>query len=310
MYNKYTNTEWETVPHLFDFFINSDGQSDLIDFLKTPLTYLYNKGLPYYISRKNLTWTKDEDDFIKRAYNETEINFSFLSLCMPSRTGKQISARFHELCLLEQIQIKDDDEKTKHLKEYNHSYFLPNVEQFLAKEFRKLHQKGVQINKNMVRETAKEIYCSANVLSERATFNHFVHNRLKIYTDDSNDEYTEEFKIISNQIKGDIDECNSEEERNEVVEVIRNDYNLPKPIFSHTWMKAFLFRNHLSWRMAVYARRGSIDPTYAKIYIAQVAHAVNTYGWDLTFNMDETCVRLNNSNKYTLAPTGLIVGRI
>lgn len=53
-----------------------------------------------------------------------------------------------------------------------------------------------------------------------------------------------------------------------------------------------------------YSRRGSVDPTYSKIYISQVAHAVNTYGWDLTFNMDETCVRLNNSSKLTLASTG------
>ena len=41
-----------------------------------------------------------------------------------------------------------------------------------------------------------------------------------------------------------------------------------------------------------------------RFILIKFANAINTYEWDLTFNMDETCIRLNNSIKITLAPAG------
>lgn len=105
-------------------------------------------------------------------------------------------------------------------------------------------------------------------------------------------------------IKYDLAQYERCEEHDKKINSIINDYNLPKPFFSHTWATAFLYRNHLSWRNAHYSRCGSVDPTYSKIYINQVAKAINAYGWDLTFNMEETCIPLNNSTNITLTPTG------
>lgn len=104
-------------------------------------------------------------------------------------------------------------------------------------------------------------------------------------------------KRIYNSIKKDLSQCETKEEHNDLVNNIIKDYNFLN------WADAFLGRNRLILRNAHYSRKGFVEPTYSKIYINQIASAVNAYGWDLTFNMDETCIRLNSSSRIALAPT-------
>ncbi len=304
MFDKYRDTNWEAIQNPFEYFTSKDGQFNFQKFLGAPFSFLYNHGFPYFISRANHSWTKEEDDFIIMAADKVTLNFSFLALCLPGRSGKEISSRFHELATKGCIKIHDEFSQVNPLKNYVRRYFLPQTEQKLAKELIQMYKKGIQINKLLVTQTAKDLYCSDDILAERATYNHFMNCGLNIYSDEENKQYTFSFQKIYHNIKNDLTQCETKEEHDDMVKSIIQDYNLPKPLFSHTWADAFLHRNRLSWRNAHYSRRGSVDPTYSKIYINQVANAVNTYGWDLTFNMDETCIRLNNSSRITLAPTG------
>lgn len=94
-------------------------------------------------------------------------------------------------------------------------------------------------------------------------------------------------------------------EKNERANEVLRKFNVPKPMFSETWIKSFMKRNKLSWRQAHYARRAAIDNEYAALYIDFVAEAVCKYSWNFVFNMDETSCRINNGSKRTIAPIGL-----
>lgn len=88
-----------------------------------------------------------------------------------------------------------------------------------------MHNKGTQINKLIINKKAKELYCSEEVLAERATYNHFVHSSLEIYYENT-DEYTFRFLHYCEKIKKVLAECDNEKERNETIYANINDYNL------------------------------------------------------------------------------------
>lgn len=83
-----------------------------------------------------------------------------------------------------------------------------------------------------------------------------------------------------------------------------DEFDFQKPKFSLAWISAFLKRNGLSYRKGLFAR-WKRDPTYVKIFINQVASAVTIYGWNHTYNIDQTPIHINKSSLKTVAETGV-----
>lgn len=180
-------------------------------------------------------------------------------------------------------------------------YFLPHIEKNVADELRKLFKRGIQITKPIVRSTAREFYYCHRILAEKATFQFFIDKKMMIF--DVQQQYSIELIQFSDKLRNEIEENISEEDNSYCDDVIRK-YNLPQTIFGETWGRNFYQSNKLTWRLPHFSRRVNVDPTYVSAYINQLTRAVNTFGWDFIFNMDETSVRINNSSKRTLAPIG------
>lgn len=302
MYYDFQAHNWYSLPNLHQFFIDQKGQDELQQLYRTPQTYLYNNCFPYFQSRANHNWTESEDNFLISIskFTDHDLNFSMLALCLPGRTGKQIREHYKVLLKRGAIEEIQKEEKKNRLRYLSHSYFLPDVENKLAKEFRRFFRNGLRITKTLLKTTATEFYCCPRILAERATFQHFLEHNFPIYTE--NNKFTTEFIQFAQKLKTEI-ETNEDGSKNFTNDIIRK-YSIPKPIFGETWQATFLKKHSLSWRAAHFSRRGMIDPTYVSIYINQVAHAINDYGWEFVYNMDETSVRTNNCSKRTLAPKG------
>lgn len=166
MYSKRRDEDWRSLPEMFDYFKSEDGQFQLKKF--------WDNVLPFFLPRKNIKWSKQEDDFLISIANTTiePLNYPILAFCFPGRKGKQVEAHVIELMVQQKIFLKDDYD-LKPLLFMLHSYFLPEVENKIAKEFVKLSRNGTYITKGLVREMARKFYYSPDVLSERATFQKF-----------------------------------------------------------------------------------------------------------------------------------------
>lgn len=210
---------------------------------------------------------------------------------------------------------------------YIRKYFLHNSEEILAKEIVNLSKKGIQITENTIRQLANQYYHTPWILAERCAYQTIAAKGKSIYKDDKKNQLSDEFLELAENIKQKIenlidksktkqkssisttgnptedDEDLKQQKREEdCLSIIIKSYNLPHPIFSSTWVNAFLKRNRLSWRKAHFARRGKIDKTYVKIFINELARAVVLYGWNRVYNIDETSIRINNGSMRTVAP--------
>lgn len=105
-------------------------------------------------------------------------------------------------------------------------------------------------------------------------------------------------EVIANDIFNTEEEAFVDQNFNESFK----EFALKVPNFSPVWISSFGRRNRFSWRIAHYARRGSIDYNYVAKYITYVASAIALYGENLVFNIDETSCRINNGSKRSLAP--------
>ena len=83
------------------------------------------------------------------------------------------------------------------------------------------------------------------------------------------------------------------------------EQRIPKGRFSSQWIRSFMKRNRLYWRQDHYARRGNIDQEYARKFMVKLAISITKYSYDFVFNVDETAVRIANSNTRTVAPIGM-----
>lgn len=128
MFDSYRDIQWETIPEPFEYFTSTEGQFNLQQLLGSPFSYLYNNIFPYFVSRANRPWTKEEDDLIIMSAEKSILNFSILALCIPGRTGKEISSRFNTLIKKGLIKNCDDVDQPKSISKYVRRYFLPNSE--------------------------------------------------------------------------------------------------------------------------------------------------------------------------------------
>lgn len=296
--------------------LNSEkGRNELLNFIKRPLTYLNSNPFPFFKDRSGEKWIKEEDELlIFLTKDQKSINFQFLSLCFPGRSGKQIHSHFIDLIKKGEIadaRIKLDQDPTNFL-------FFKHVEESISKEIKEDISLGIKVTTDSIIDKAQKHYYDRNNFAERAAYKYFQDQKLKVYKIDKEDgEYTEDFVNKIAEIQGIIDELdelkkelvtNEEEaqiQRIAIEEEIAMKYNLPKPKFSDKWIINYMKRNRMSWRKAHYARRSAIDEEYAGIYLHILADAICTYSWEYVFNMDETSVRINNGLIRTIAPIGL-----
>lgn len=307
----------------FNLFLDIRENSDLINeemvkFINSPLAYLNNNVFPIYKHKLSKTWTERENErLIALCKGATvKINFAMLSLCFPGRSGKQIHSHYRDLISKGIIQENQDfiQSNNENLIKF---HFIDDSESKIAEEIKEDIANGKQIDKDTVIRKAECYYYEPWNLAKRVAFQNFVENKKQIYKDDDNEEYSEEFTNFAKEIQSIVDDLNDIKKTliekfpddpkikyENANEVLRR-FNVPKPVFSSTWITDFMKRNRLSWRKAHYSRRASIDNDYASLYINLVAEAVCSYTWDFVFNMDETSVRINNGSIRTIAPIGL-----
>lgn len=315
MFKRKRGVDWKLPADLFQLFVSDECQTELLKMAKQPAQYLMNNVCPFFIPRKNEHWTKEEDYLLIEIMSQsTAPIFSFLGLCFPGRTGKQIHQHFRYLLKLGKI---NDPRMTMNFEpRFNpllHRNFLPNSEKMLADIIIDLFNKGAQVDEEFVIRKARWLYKLPWVLGERAAFQIFSHQSKEIYKSEKHVSFTDDFKESAKDLKErfqdllnslDIHEDDDEEYSDDLKQMFKK-YSIPVPSFTHHWFKSFLKRNKLSIRKAHYLRRGSIDMKYARRFIKRLAKFVTTYGWDNVYNMDETSVRINNGNTRTIAPIGL-----
>ena len=285
-------------------FCSQHFQKNILDMVKSPNLYLMNHSIPYFKDKNPRIWTIEENDLLQKVmpFFGEKPNFILLSICFPGRTGKQIYNHYLsgiQNGLFHVATFKEEQTFDPNLKRY----FLPKKEIELSKEIIKAFKKGRHVTEQFIREKAIRFYKLPWILAERAAYQHFSKSSLQIYIDDDKKKYTDEFLSFVEQIRCRLGNGLCETRENVINEIIK-EYELPKIIFSSQWVRSFLKRNRLSRHKGHFSRRGKIDQTYAKIFVNQVARAILKYGWNKVFNVDESSVRINNGSKTSIAPIG------
>ena len=134
--------------------------------------------------------------------------------------------------------------------------FLPSVEKWIAKDLTDLALKEVQVTMEEIQTREQTLYKQPLRVAERATYQLFILNKKRIY-DYQNyvDEFIEkcrELEVIANDIFNTEEEAFVDQNFNESFK----EFALKVPNFSPVWISSFGRRNHFSWRIAHYARRG------------------------------------------------------
>lgn len=129
-----------------------------------------------------------------------------------------------------------------------------------------------------------------------------------IYKTNAEKEYSEEFISACQKKETEIKQLLFDSNGNiddDLLHKFLKKHRLPMPTFSKQWVRSFMKRNGLSWRHAHFSRYGAVDPRYVKEYKIKLAQAINRYGYDYVYNMDETAVRVVNNATRTAAPIGV-----
>lgn len=239
-----------SIEKLIEFQITSRFQKDIQHLAENPLQFLWNCTLPFFHNRRNKEWTPIEDDLLKTIIQRIkgEPNCTLLSLCFPGRSGQAIYHHLQKLRSQGEIEAEFNSRNLPFDPNIRR-YFLKESEKALAKEIVKISKKGIQIDKQLIRHTAMKHHQTSWIVAERATYQYFHENNIQIYEDNLNETYTQEFIAFSKSIQNRFDQDISQND-GEIAFQIIDEYNLPKPKFSNTWISSFLKRNKLSWRQA------------------------------------------------------------
>lgn len=297
---------------LRDYLCDIIKKSNLIEMIHRPIDFLNKNPFPFFESRKNLKWTKEEDDLLRDICREGNKMPSFfvLPLVFPGRTGNQIRMHFYKLLddgLIEDPRNKNPVRKETYFKSYFRRIFLPSGERALAETLVSISVSGIQVGKKLIIEKAEMTFRLPSVLAERVTYQDFFLHKKEIYDEKGN--YTIDFIEQSEKFEKEFEtkfkiiEEDEEPINREINKIVREHF-LPIPCYSSTWMTSFMRRNHLGWRTAHYARRCAIDPVYSEIFLNQLAEAIINVGGKNVYNFDETSVRIVNSSTKTLALKG------
>lgn len=288
------------------FLRSPEGREKCLELVTNTEKFLHNNCYPFFENRKGKFWTTTEIELIKYiAEQATDSSFlKFLPLCLPGRTGMQIYTKYSELVL--HNEITNDVRKVKKAQRTMppiRKYFIPEHEELLASEILAMFNDHKFISKEIIRQKAKEMYMLPWVLAERSTFQLFCMSDAPIYTEQG--AYTDDFIIESQNL---LQQILPDPKKKPLIEVqirIIDEYKLPDPIFSDTWVRAFMKRNHFSFRVAHYSRRGAIKKEFIDNFIDSLADAIVKYTRKYVYNMDETSVHINNGSLKTIAPIGL-----
>lgn len=313
MYFRKRSIYWTTAPDIFQFFRHASTQINLLSLALNPTKFLFANRYPFFQSRRGIDWTMEEDNLLFTIMENanSELNFAFLALCFPGRTGRQIHNHF--LDKLKEGTINDPRQlkASKHILDpICKRYFLPSTERALKADIVVMTTQGIHVIEDLVIEKAKDYYKTPWILSERATYQEFASKGICIYVPGTTI-YSEEFLKLSNEIYDSfdidnaIDEDAEDDHKEQQVQDIIMKFNLPPIVFTHKWFRKFLKRNRLSLRNAHYIRRGAIDQKYVKKYIYKLAKYVVEHGWNCVYNMDETACRINKGSTRAVAPIGL-----
>mgnify|MGYP001031493245 CR=1 FL=1 len=310
LYYTYYEKRWQMRDDIQKFFNEKGNQDELIEMLLDPDRYFRTHCYPFFLSRARERWTDSEINFLLRIADVvTDCSiFKYLALCFPGRNSQQVYSKYSEL--VKKGIIENDVRKIKPEEINNYPpirrYFINDVEELLASEILVMCHEGRFISKETIRQKARDLYMKPWVLAERAAFQIFYMKRAqsRIYTNDECVAYTEEFldcvQNLQNQMlpEGEVEAIPEAQIR--LIEWLK----LPEAKFSNAWVQAFMKRNHFSFRLAHYSRRGSINQKHVNAFLEQLAAAVVKYTWQNVYNMDETSVRINNSKMRAIAPIG------
>lgn len=206
MYENTQNAPWNIFA---DLRINANYNNDeMIKFMNSPLTYLNNIVLPLFNPKAHQPWTDIENKrLIKMSKeNKSKINFVFLSLYLPGRSGKQLHSHYIDLSSKGLIEI--NPEINSEANANCHQFlFIDGTEKQIADEITEDVKKGVQISSKYVVRKATCYYYEPWNLAKRVAYQNFIENSKVIYQDDSQD-FTEEFLSFVKEIQGIIDDIN------------------------------------------------------------------------------------------------------
>lgn len=282
MYHTYFEDTWPMRENIKKFFNDAKNQDELIDMILDPENYLKNHCYPFFLSRSGEKWTKSEITFLERVsfVAKDRSIFKFLALCFPGRSSQQVYAKYVEL--VNKGIIDNDVRKIKPAQNKLppiRKYFIDSQEELFASEILVMFNEGRFISKETIRQRARSFYMMPWVMAQRAAYQIFWINKSspKIYNDDSCTTFTEEFIECTNDILNEIlPEGEVDPDPEAQIRLIEH-LKLPEAKFSDAWAQAFMKRNHFSFRLAHYSRRGSINQKHINIFLDQLSSAVIKY---------------------------------
>ena len=147
---------------------------------------------------------------------------------------------------------------------------------------------------NMISLKATDIYYSTEHIATKAAMNHFYSHGLNMFSSKKG-QYTQDFiDLFSNILPLAIDDPNS----------VVNTYNIESFHASSSWVHNFMKENNLSFRKFHKKKRGDVDPEKVEQFLDSLAEAIRNFGPNKVFNMDETFIKLDNSQVYTIIDKG------
>lgn len=252
-----------------------------------PNNFLYNHKGPGQII-KNGKWSVEETELFKELINDGISNktiskngpWGIFSLRMPYRTGYQ--------CLMKYKQLKNKNilpelpEKCKIIKEYsssNYRAFSKHQEEVIAEQISTMINEGIGLTMQNLKELFMNYFYDSHVMAARSAEIVSTHRGILMY---DNDGYkTKEFCMIYNEM---LDIAINEPQK--LIEITK----LPNFSASSSFILNFLDEYGFSFKTPHIKRRGAIKEKSVNEYIQKINKAIEEYGEENIFNMDETSI--------------------
>ena len=280
---KFRSCYTQTVQEPLDFWVSDDKP-----YLLNPNNYFYNHKGPGQLIKYGV-WSKEEENmFIKLVTNSIKDGSlseygqcGIFSIKGPFRVGYQCAFKYSELLSKGLVPILPE-------RQYNYDpapvykyAFSKDQEKIIALEIQKRIERNEGVTIRDCQKLLHDCYYDPHLMAKRAAELIAVREGIQMYDNDGFK--TDEFLNLYQR---------TFEIANKEPQILFEEAHLPRFVASRWFVECFMKRNNFSLRKPHISRRGSIKADEVDRYITKLKEAIEQFGEDHVFNMDETSVRI------------------
>lgn len=233
-------------------------------------------------------WSQEEEELFIKLINKSiqdgslsdDGSWGIFSVKVPFRVGYQCYNKYVEL--LRKQLVPRLPEKTHFEVSYKNRYaFSKHQEEVISKEIQKRIENGEGISIRDCQKILHDCYYDPHVMAKRAAELMAIRDGIQMYDNDG--QKTNEFLDLYGYT---FDLANNEPQ------LLLEEAAMPTFVASRHFVEEFMKRNNFSLRKPHVSRRGQLKVEEVDIFLKKLSTAIEQYGTDNVFNMDETSVRI------------------